>query len=1162
MSDSTVSIVANPILKTAIVTGSPAVGELISITVSGVPTDVLVSELTLLITNYDAKQYAICEDLTGSSGTFSGTINLNTIQLLGDFKGIATISSIPYAIALWRNSGYDDLIFNATIKIQANPYISSVGIPIDVSNKVMTFIGDTSIANNFVSFNDTTGTKLRDSGSNAFSFLSSAAGSINSLTAKTTPVAGDYLVIDDSQDSYAKKKIAIGSISGGVGGTGDVVGPASAVADDIVIFDSTTGKKIKDSGVKISGLEPAITTKKTAFNKDFGTASDTVAQGNDSRIVNAVPNSTTVNGHALSSNVTVSATDVGLANVTNDAQLKRVASDINSFTEKTTSVDGDVFIVEDSADSYNKKKMLKSTVFKNINEEFFNTNPTASSFVEGKVYYDKDWKTLSCEIDTDVTLQVGQEDLRRVYNNTASIITNGQCVYTTGVFVGETPHVVTVNLAQANASTTSFVLGVATQNIPINSHGFITVRGTINAVKTDYAGWSVGDVIYLSDTVAGGLTNVMPIQPSLKVRIGRVITVGNETTGVINVRLNNILALGDLADVKVPTPALNEVLAWNGSGWVNSTPSTTSASSGINFYNATPVINTVGTENEIPIATLSKIPVTTTEQTITSPAFTNNTVISSAWLYDTVLNRSIIDAGTWKFTQYISVSSVAGGRSSTFTRQLYTVLPQDGGAITVTSTGTGTSRTFTSSAGTPFATTKITASATNTAASYIQTPKGIYQITARGSDTAITATVPTGYVNESTVVFNVWSKMFGASSIPVTNTGTNYGLYDITITQGPFNITTSHKLGAITFCTGSVALSTTMTSLYNGTTRNSFFASPLSTLHNDLIGLQGGAANDMYHLTSAQETIATQAASSTLSGYINTTAQTIAGIKTFSSSPIVPTPTTDMQTSTKKYVDDNTNSAICQGRLTLETGVAVSTTDQIAKTSVYFTPYNGNKISLYNGTIWQTYIFTEKSLSLTSYTANKNYDIWIYDNAGTLTMESTIWTNDTTRATELILQDGIYCKTGALTRRYLGTIRITATTGQCEDSITKRFVWNYYNRESSVILKSDGSAHTYGTATIRYWNDDATQKVEFVTGVPIVIEPGLKGAVKNYGIESIRFNGTDYTMNGVEATTYVVGASTITLYTISGYNYIGVMETGNTSSAFFADYRLNLKIMR
>jgi hypothetical protein len=34
--------------------------------------------------------------------------------------------------------------------------------------------------------------------------------------------------------------------------------------------------------------------------------------------------------------------------------------------------------------------------------------------------------------------------------------------------------------------------------------------------------------------------------------------------------------------------------------------------------------------------------------------------------------------------------------------------------------------------------------------------------------------------------------------------------------------------------------------------------------------------------------------------------QTVAGVKTFSSSPVVPTPTTDMQASTKKYVDDLT----------------------------------------------------------------------------------------------------------------------------------------------------------------------------------------------------------------------------------------------------------------
>lgn len=40
-------------------------------------------------------------------------------------------------------------------------------------------------------------------------------------------------------------------------GTGDVVGPDSAVADRIAVFDGTTGKLIKDGGSTIAGLAPA-----------------------------------------------------------------------------------------------------------------------------------------------------------------------------------------------------------------------------------------------------------------------------------------------------------------------------------------------------------------------------------------------------------------------------------------------------------------------------------------------------------------------------------------------------------------------------------------------------------------------------------------------------------------------------------------------------------------------------------------------------------------------------------------------------------------------------------------------------------------------------------------------------------------------------------------
>lgn len=58
------------------------------------------------------------------------------------------------------------------------------------------------------------------------------------------------------------------------------------------------------------GAEPAFA-KKTAFNKDFGTTAGTVMQGNDTRVLNAVQNTLTVNGHRLNANVVLDAADVG-----------------------------------------------------------------------------------------------------------------------------------------------------------------------------------------------------------------------------------------------------------------------------------------------------------------------------------------------------------------------------------------------------------------------------------------------------------------------------------------------------------------------------------------------------------------------------------------------------------------------------------------------------------------------------------------------------------------------------------------------------------------------------------------------------------------------------------------------------------------------------------
>lgn len=176
-----------------------------------------------------------------------------------------------------------------------------------------------------------------------------------------------------------------------------------------------------------------------------------------------------------------------------------------------------------------------------------------------------------------------------------------------------------------------------------------------------------------------------------------------------------------------------------------------------------------------------------------------------------------------------------------------------------------------------------------------------------------------------------------------------------------------------------------------------------------------------------------------------------------------------------------------QGRLTTESGVAVSTSDRTSQSTLYYTPYTGNGIWLYDGTIWQPYSFTERSLTLSGLTSGRNYDVFIYDNAGTLTLElSAAWTTDTTRADALTTQDGILVKSGALTRRWLGTIRTTGTT-TTEDSAAKRFVWNLYNQTAKSVRRVETAdiSWTYNSTTKRQANANAANQIEVVVGQAI-----------------------------------------------------------------------------
>lgn len=178
------------------------------------------------------------------------------------------------------------------------------------------------------------------------------------------------------------------------------------------------------------------------------------------------------------------------------------------------------------------------------------------------------------------------------------------------------------------------------------------------------------------------------------------------------------------------------------------------------------------------------------------------------------------------------------------------------------------------------------------------------------------------------------------------------------------------------------------------------------------------------------------------------------------------------------------NPSVNDFRLTLTTAVPVTTADVTGATTIYCCPYKGNRIALYDGsTRWNIRSSAQFSLALGTLTANRPYDVFCYDNAGVPTLEFVSWTSDTARTTALVYQDGVLVKSGATTRRYLGTFWTTSATAT-QDAVAGRHLWNYYHRVAKGMRVLDGTdTWTYTTATIRQARATASNQLDFVIGV-------------------------------------------------------------------------------
>jgi hypothetical protein len=119
-----------------------------------------------------------------------------------------------------------------------------------------------------------------------------------------------------------------------------------------------------------------------------------------------------------------------------------------------------------------------------------------------------------------VTIQLGQEETIYVRNASGVALAEGDAVYVTGA----TGQRATVAKATANSATAQKTIGLITTTggIADNGFGFVTIAGLVRTLNT--SAYSEGAELWLSPTVAGGLTATQPSAAAQRiVRVGYVV---------------------------------------------------------------------------------------------------------------------------------------------------------------------------------------------------------------------------------------------------------------------------------------------------------------------------------------------------------------------------------------------------------------------------------------------------------------------------------------------------------------------------------------------------------------------------------------------------------------------------------------------------------------
>ena len=145
--------------------------------------------------------------------------------------------------------------------------------------------------------------------------------------------------------------------------------------------------------------------------------------------------------------------------------------------------------------------------------------------LQGQMAWNADERTVDLGLGSSVTLQVGQEQVIGVQNDSGATIGN----MTVCMYAGSIGNSGKFRVVPFTGSDSKMLVGIATEDIANGAAGFVTTFGKIRGVDT--RAWTTGTILYVGST--GAMTSTAPVG----MRVPVAVVISSAINGTVFVRM-------------------------------------------------------------------------------------------------------------------------------------------------------------------------------------------------------------------------------------------------------------------------------------------------------------------------------------------------------------------------------------------------------------------------------------------------------------------------------------------------------------------------------------------------------------------------------------------------------------------------------------------------